>query len=102
MDYTIETTSSFLNWINGIKDNVIKRKILARLARLENGNFGDYKYFGEQLYELRFFFGGGIRIYYTINNGQIVLLLAAGNKSTQANDIKKANQLLKQLKQVIK
>jgi len=49
--------------------------VLARLARIENGNFGDYKQLSSDLCELRFFFHGGLRIYYSVCDGKIVLLL---------------------------
>jgi len=42
------------------------------------------------LYELRFFFHGGLRIYYNICDGVVVLLLNGGNKKSQKNDIEKA------------
>lgn len=48
-------------------------------------------------YELRCFFGGGLRVYYTMRRQQVVLLLAGGNKTTQAKDIEKAKVLLKAL-----
>jgi len=64
------------------------------LARIENGNFGDYKQLSPDLYELRFFFHGGLRIYYSICDGKVVLLLYGGDKSSQKNDIEKAEKLL--------
>ncbi len=60
------------------------------------GNFGEYKKIKntQNLYELRFDFGPGYRIYYTIQNGFIVLLLVGGDKSSQPEDIKKAQVLM--------
>ena len=43
---------------------------------------------------LRCFFAGGLRIYYTIRDGIVVILLAGGDKSTQARDIEKAAEIL--------
>lgn len=94
MHYNIQTTDVFSLWFGKLKDKTVKRKILARLARVENGNFGDYKQLSNNLFELRFFFGSGFRVYYTIAQGQLVLLLTGGDKSAQAQDIKKAKQLL--------
>jgi len=99
MDCTIKTTDAFANWFSKLKDKRIKNKILARLARVENGNFGDYKQIAQHLFELRFFFGSGFRVYFTIQNHQIVLLLEGGDKSTQMSDIAKAKQLLNILEQ---
>ena len=49
------------------------------------------------LFELRFFFGSGLRIYYTIRSEQVVLLLVGGDKSSQSKDIKHAKQILDEL-----
>jgi len=49
-------------------------------------------------YELRFTLGKGYRVYYTIQNGVLVLLLNAGDKSKQSKDIELAKTYLKNLK----
>lgn len=40
-------------------------------------------------------FGGGIRVYYTFNGREVVLLLAGGNKRSQHDDIINAKRLAK-------
>jgi len=60
----------------------VKSRILARLSRVENNNFGDFKQIKPNLFELRFFFGAGFRIYYCIQNEMIVILLVGGDKSS--------------------
>ena len=45
----------------------------------------------------RFTFGSGYRIYFTEQDEIIVLLLCAGDKSTQSKDIQKAKMYLKEL-----
>lgn len=70
---------------------------MARLNRVENGNFGDFKKISTNLFELRFFFGSGLRIYYTIQDVRVVFLLVGGVKSTQDRDIEKAAALLNEL-----
>jgi putative addiction module killer protein len=72
----------------------VKNQVLSRLARVENGHFGDTKTLAADLFELRCFFGGGIRLYYTIRNQRVVLLLAGGDKSSQDRDIAKAKAIL--------
>ncbi|OGQ94071.1 MAG: addiction module antitoxin RelB [Deltaproteobacteria bacterium RIFOXYD12_FULL_57_12] len=94
MKYKLERTEQYDKWFARLKDRTIKLKVLARLARVENGNFGDFSQLGENLFELRFFFAGGLRIYYTIQDGAVVLLQAGGDKSTQARDIAKAVDIL--------
>jgi len=97
MSYEITSTEPFEKWLKGMKDRSTKNKVLSRLARIENGNFGDCKQLSSSLFELRFFFGGGIRIYYTVRNNQVVLLLVGGDKSSQSKDIGKANQIIEEL-----
>jgi putative addiction module killer protein len=98
MQYSIKETEQFSKWLKKLKDIKAKVAILRRIDRMSVGNFGDHKGLGENLSELRITTGAGYRIYYTIKDGEIVILLVGGNKSTQTNDIKKAKELLKELK----
>lgn len=59
---------------------------------------GDFKQIEPNLYELRFTLGKGYRIYYTIQNDVLVLLLKAGDKSKQSKDIELAKIYLKDIK----
>ena len=97
MKYELQSTQIFSNWINSLKDPVTVSKVLTRLDRVSNGNFGDFKPLSGHLFELKFVFGAGIRIYYTIKGNEIVLLLAGGNKSSQSRDIEKARTILNNL-----
>ncbi|MBT3337280.1 MAG: type II toxin-antitoxin system RelE/ParE family toxin [Anaerolineae bacterium] len=97
MKYELHSTAGFDKWFEKIKDAATKRKVLARLARVENGNFGDFKQIQTNLFELRFFFGSALRIYYTVRGSSIVLLLVGGDKSSQQSDIQKAKHLLNDL-----
>jgi len=42
---------------------------------------------------MRINYGSGYRLYFTQRGSQLIILLAGGDKTTQANDIKKAKQL---------
>ena len=97
MVYEITSTPVFEKWLKNLKDRQTRNKVLARVARIENGNFGDFKQLGENLFELRFFFAGGLRIYYSIQQTKVVLLLNGGDKSSQKNNIAKAKQILDEL-----
>lgn len=97
MKYTLTSTEMYDKWLAGLKDRSVKNRLMSRLARVENGNFGDFKQVSAALFELRCFFGGGLRVYYTLRDGQVVLLLAGGDKSTQAKDIGKATEILNSL-----
>ena len=97
MRYELRSTEHYDTWFARLKDRAVRLKVLARLARVENGNFGDFRQLSENLFELRFFFGGGLRVYYTIREGVVVLLLAGGDKGTQTRDVGKAARQLHEL-----
>ncbi|VEN72720.1 Addiction module killer protein [Candidatus Desulfarcum epimagneticum] len=82
----------FVEWINSlpVKD---RARIFARLDRVETGNTGDHKSLGDGVWELRFYFGPGYRIYYGEIGAAIVLLLSGGDKSSQKRDVKRAKIL---------
>ncbi|WP_225421769.1 type II toxin-antitoxin system RelE/ParE family toxin [Arcobacter porcinus] len=52
---------------------------------------------GNNISELRISVDPGYRVYYTQKDDEIIILLIAGDKSTQSDDIKKANEILKEL-----
>jgi putative addiction module killer protein len=93
---TPEGKTPFLEWFNSLKDKSYQRAIDARLARIEDGNFGDHKSVGEGVFELRIPRGPGLRVYYGLDGSEIVVLIGGGDKSTQKKDIKRAQQLLKE------
>ena len=97
MKYELQSTQSFNRWLSKLKDRTVKNQLLARLSRMEKGHFGDFKALATDLFELRCFFGGGLRLYYTIRNNTVVWLLVGGNKSTQCKDIEKARAILSNL-----
>ena len=96
---TIKKTEVFNTWLSKLKDEKGKAKITDRIMRLKRGNKGDYRTIDKDIYELRIHFGPGYRIYCTDRNNEIILLLIAGDKSTQSKDIKKAQQMIKLLEQ---
>lgn len=96
----IFTTDNFDSWFKSLRDNQAKRRIQARIDRMESGHFGDCKPVGEGVSEMRVDIGPGYRVYF-IQRGEgfeIVILLAGGDKSTQAQDIKTVLQLARELK----
>ena len=89
----------FLKWLNKLKDSVTRLRIRHRLDRLELGNLGDCQSVGDGVFELRLFFGSGYRIYFAEQDETIVILLCAGDKSTQKKDIKIAKSYWQELKE---
>jgi putative addiction module killer protein len=86
----------FTDWLYGLRDAMGRKRILARLVRLEHGNYGDCEPIGEGLSELRMFFGPGYRVYFGENDNCIVVLLCGGDKSSQTEDIKRAKAYWKE------
>ena len=72
----------FLEWFNGLKDKLAKKKILVRLARAELGNLGDWKLLknSNELAEMREHYSPGYRIFFTIDDSKIVLLTGSTKK----------------------
>ena len=81
-------------------DNSLRVKVIRRIERIYDYNYGDYKQISSNLYELRFSIGKGYRIYYTIQNETLVLLLHAGDKSRQSKDIELAKMYLNEIKDI--
>lgn len=84
-----------VEWLKSI-DKPFRIRIQDRLNRIEESdNFGDFKKLDNEISELRFNFGGGYRIYYAEVDNIVILLLNAGDKKLQSNDILKAKEYLK-------
>ncbi|WP_337080756.1 type II toxin-antitoxin system RelE/ParE family toxin [Acinetobacter pittii] len=96
--YEIKTTETFDEWFDSLRDTQGKARINARLRRVELGNFGDAEPVGENVSELRFFFGPGYRVYFIQQGDEIIVLLAGGDKSSQQKDIDKAIELAKEIR----
>ena len=94
--YEIEQTEVFIKWINDLRDVRAKARIRARIERAGMGNFGDWSPEGGEVWAMCIDYGPGYRLYYTIHNNTVVILLCGGDKRTQAADIKKAHTLLKE------
>lgn len=101
MKYKILTTHYFDRWLAKLKDRQAVRAIALRIARAEEGNFGDSEPVGAGVSEMRVFIGKGYRVYYAICGKRIVLLLNGGiksNKKQQQQDIAQAKQLLQEIR----
>lgn len=95
--FEIRKTETYARWLDGLRDIHARARVLARVERLATGNAGDVKPVGEGVSELRIDYGPGYRVYFTKSGRTVVLLLAGGDKSTQAADIKTALRLAQNL-----
>ena len=89
---TPEGKIPFSDWLETLKDKRAKAEVKRRLDRVIEGNLGDHKFIGEKLFELRITYGPGYRIYCGEVEGKIIVLLCAGDKSTQSKDIEEAKE----------
>lgn len=80
----------FPEWLASLKDPKTRQRILARIRRLQSGNFGDCKAVGDGVSELRLFFGAGYRVYFGEDGEHLVIILCGGDKGSQNKDIKVA------------
>lgn len=82
----------FVNWLDSLRDIRARARIKKRLDRVELGNLGDIRSVGEGVSELKIDYGPGYRVYYAEIGSTFVLLLCGGDKSTQRQNILKAQQ----------
>ena len=94
---SIHTTAIFDEWFADLRDKQAEKRIQARIRRAELGNFGDCESVGEGVSEMRIHYGPGYRVYFAQHGIEIVILLAGGDKSSQAKDIKIALEITRQL-----
>ena len=93
----IRKTEVFAHWLDGLRDIQARARIQARIERLAMGNPGDVEPVGEGVSELRINYGPGYRVYFKKRGRELIILLAGGDKSTQAKDIKTALNLARNL-----
>lgn len=91
-------TELFSLWLEQLKDQKAKDKVLDRIDRAEEGNFGDHKSLGDNVSEMRLTHGPGYRVYYTKFDNLVFLLLCGGTKPTQKKDIKIAKEMAADLR----
>lgn len=93
----IRKTDIFVKWLDGLRDIQARSRVLVRIERLAAGNPGDVKPVGEGVSELRIDYGPGYRVYFVKQGQTLIVLLAGGDKSTQATDIRTALHLARNL-----
>lgn len=89
----VRQTEEFSAWLRRLQDGRAKARIAARIGRMALGNRGDVKSVGKGVMEMRIAYGPGYRVYYVQRGAAIVILLCGGDKRTQRQDIKRAQEL---------
>lgn len=90
-------TEVYRDWIDALKDRTGRARIQVRIDRLAHGYPGQHRNLSNGVSELKIDVGPGYRVYYTERNGELIVLLAGGDKASQHRDIKAAIALAKNL-----
>ncbi|MEO6984190.1 MAG: type II toxin-antitoxin system RelE/ParE family toxin [Paralcaligenes sp.] len=77
----------YSQWLTGLAGRQARARILTRINRKADGNFGDCKPVADGVWELRINWGPGYRVYYAQAGRHLILLLAGGDKRKQKADI---------------
>jgi putative addiction module killer protein len=91
--FTVRQTEEFVVWLDGLDDQRAQIRIVARLRQAEAGNLGDWQPVEGEVSEMRVHDGPGYRLYFVRRGRFIVIMLNAGDKSSQKRDIRRALKL---------
>jgi len=95
--WTILTTDVFDAWFVGLRDRQGRARIQARIDRAAGGHLGNCAPAGEGVSEMKIDVGPGYRVYFVQRGLEVIVLLAGGDKSSQARDIARAKELAQEL-----
>jgi len=93
--FEIIKTNKFTKWFNSLRDITAKTKVDERIKRLIEGNLGQHRNLKGGIFELKIDYAGGYRIYGCTRGKITYIMLCGGDKSTQQQDIKQAQNLAK-------
>lgn len=91
--FSLEETLEFSSWLANLRDRRAKAKLIGRILRAADGNFGDHRSVKGGVFEMRLNYGPGYRVYYFQRGKALVILLCGGDKSSQDADIVLAKNL---------
>ena len=86
----IITRKPFNDWLSGLKNPIAIYQLDTRLKEIREGVIRGSKPLRKNVHEIRIQIASGVRIYYFKDGANIVVLLAAGLKGSQDEDIKLA------------
>jgi len=92
----IDGSNPFNKWFNRL-DAQAAAKVTIAIARLEQGNSSNIKWF-KGLGEYRINWGPGYRLYFAQEGKKLIILFGGGTKKRQQKDIERAAELLREYK----
>ena len=95
--FTIRQTEEFVSWLDELGDKRAQVRIAARLRQAEAGSLGDWQPIEGEVSEMRVHYGPGYRLYFVRRGRVIVIMLNAGDKSSQKRDIRRALKIAAEL-----
>ena len=93
----VQQTQVFAQWLATLRDSQARARINARIRRMSLGNPGDVRPVGGGVSEMRIDYGPDYRVYFVGRGEALIVLLAGGDKRTQAQDIAMAIKLARAL-----
>lgn len=95
--FAVRQTQEFVSWLDALQDKRAQVRVVARLRQAEAGNLGDWQPVEGDVSEMRVHFGPGYRLYFVRRGRVLVVMLNAGDKSTQRRDIRRALKLASEI-----
>lgn len=97
--FQLAETDEFHHWLGSLGDRRAVTRIVDRIKRASNGNFGDAKPVGSGVSEMRIDYGPGYRVYFFRRGKTLVMLLCGGDKQSQKADIAQAIRMKEEIEQ---
>ena len=91
--YVVFQTQEFVSWLDDLNDQRARVRIAARLRHTEAGSLGDWQPIEGEVSEMRIHYGPGYRLYFVRRGRIVIVMLNAGDKSSQKRDIRRALEL---------
>lgn len=95
--FQLAETDTFHHWLGSLSDRRAMARIIDRIKRASNGNFGDAKAVGSGVSEMRIDYGPGYRVYFFRRGKELVILLCGGDKKSQQADIAQAVRIKEEI-----
>ncbi|MCX5789144.1 MAG: type II toxin-antitoxin system RelE/ParE family toxin [Elusimicrobia bacterium] len=87
---TARGVEPYVEFLDSLEDREGAAKIRVHVTRARLGNLGRHRSVGGGVVELKVDFGPGYRVYVGLDGTDLIVLLCAGDKSRQTEDIRNA------------